>query len=109
MNRFGRAGQHRDQSDGERIDALLSERADRERAGALRHLLTGERGDEVMVRKPWRFRPKRLEQLDLHCGVRDMILPPENIRRFHVNVVDHRGESIEEGAVGAHQHGVRER
>lgn len=55
-----------------------------------------------------RARAERLEQLDLHRRVGDVVLAAQDEGDTEVDVVDDAGEGVEVGAVLADQHGVRE-
>ena len=54
-------------------------------------------------------RAERLEDLDLHRRVGDVVLAADHVRDGEVDVVDDRRQRVEIGAVLAHQHRVRER
>ena len=49
-----------------------------------------------------------VEQINLHGGVGDMVLAPDDMGNPHIRVVHHRGKRIQRRAVGADQHGVRD-
>ncbi len=52
---------------------------------------------------------QRLEDLDLRAGVGDVVLAADHMGDAEVDVVDHRGQRVEIGAVGADQHRVGHR
>ena len=52
---------------------------------------------------------ERLENLDLHGGVGDVILAANDMRHAEIDVVDHRGQRVEIGPVLAAQNGVGQR
>ncbi len=59
--------------------------------------------------EPRRGAGERLENLDLHGGIGDMILAADDVRDAEVDVVDHRGKGVEISSVLAPQHRVGER
>ena len=57
-----------------------------------------------------RVRPaKRLEQLDLHSGIGDVILAADDMGHFEVQVIDDGGQGVEIAAVLAQQDRIRQR
>ena len=52
---------------------------------------------------------QRLEQLDLHSRVGDVVLAADHVADMEVGVVDDAGEGVEEGAVGADDDGIGQR
>ena len=52
---------------------------------------------------------KRLEDLDLHRGVGDVVFAADDMGDAEVDVVDHRGQRVEVAAVLARQHRIGER
>ena len=55
-HRFRRAGQRRERRDGQRLVALLAQRGDRQRAGALRQPFAGAGDQEIVMREDGRRR-----------------------------------------------------
>ena len=51
-------------------------------------------------------RAQRLEDLDLRAGVGDVVLAADHVGDAEVDVVDHRGQRVEIGAVLADQHRI---
>ena len=61
-----------------------------------------------MKRQLLRIAAERLPEVDLHAGVGDVVLAADDMGDAALEVVDHAGEGIERGAVGAQQHRVRQ-
>ena len=109
LNGVGRSRQHRQRGDGECLDSGLAQAAERQGAGSLREAFAVGRGQEIVVGEARHGAAERLRQLDLHRGVGDMVLPADHVGDPEVEVIDDRGQRVEEAAVLAHQHGVAQR
>jgi hypothetical protein len=62
-----------------------------------------------VVAEQRRSASQRPENLDLHCGVGDMVLAADDMGDAHVDVVDDRGQRTEKRAVLARQHRIGQR
>ena len=91
-HRLGRADQHRERRDGERFDAAFAQRGDRQGAGALGEALAAGVGQQIVVAEDGRGARQRLENLDLHRGIGDVILAADDMGDAEVDVVDDRGQ-----------------
>ena len=108
-HRLGRTNQHRERGDGERLDAFRAQRADRQRARALGQSSAASVGQEVVVAEARRCARERLENLDLHGGIGDVILAANDMRHAEIDVVDHRGQRVEIGSILAAEDRIGER
>ena len=53
-------------------------------------------------------RAERLEELDLHRGIRDVILAAQDVRDAELGVVENRGKEVERRSVRTHQDRILE-
>ena len=59
------------------------------------------------MRKKRNRRAERLENLDLHRRVGDVILAADDVRHCEIDIVNHRGQRVEKPAVFADQYRIR--
>src|SRR4029078_12231424 len=55
-----------------------------------------------------RLAAERLEELDLHGGIDDMILAADHMGDAEVDIIDDRRQGVEIGPVFSHQHRIRQ-
>ena len=63
-------------------------------------------GEQIVVRENGHGRAQRLEELDLHRCVGDMVFAANDVRDAHIRIVGDACEGVERGAVLADQHGI---
>ena len=102
-NRFDRiagsdAGQQGDNR--LRLDILLAKAAHTERTQTFGKLALGP-DEQGFMRKFRGLRAKRVEHLDLHRGIGDMVLAAHDMGNPHLDIVDRRRQHIEPAAVFA--------
>jgi len=90
-----------------RFDAFLAKAADAKRTKPLRQLAFGADQQRFMC-KFGRLRAQRVEHLDLHRSIGDMILAAHDMGDPHVDIVDRRGQHIEPAAVFPPDDGIGE-
>ena len=109
LDRQAGARQRRDGRDREPLEPLLPQLGQRQRAEPLAQPLAFRAGQQVVVRKERHRAAQRLDDLDLRAGVADVVLAADHVGDAEVDVVDHRGQRVEVGAVLADQHRVGHR
>ena len=88
-----------------RLDMLLAETADAQRAQPLRQLALGS-DQQRLVRECRRLGAQSLEHLNLHRGIGDMILAAHHMGDAHVDIVDRGGQHVEPAAILAPDHRI---
>ena len=106
LDRIGRAQARQQRADRQRLDAPLAQLADRQRAGALAQAATGRIDQQRQMGEHREPAPSASNIWICAPVLVTWSSPRITWRDAEVDVVDHRGEAVEVGAVGAHQHRI---
>ncbi len=106
---LGRPDEDRQRRHRQRLDPLLAKRGDRQRARALRQPLPARIGQQIVMPEARRGARERLEYLDLHRGVGDVVLAANDVSHSELDIVDHRRERVEIAPVLAPQDRIGQR
>ena len=99
VNRLRGPDQRRNARHRHRLDPLLAHAGDRQRAEPFRQPLAIGPDQQAVMGELRRLGRERLEQLDLHRGVDDMVLAADDVGDFEIDVVDDRWQRVEIAAV----------